>query len=179
MPHARVAPAAGSGFDALVQAWTGGGGGAGLLPRSAAALAPAAPSASCSLLPDMYLGELSDAEQELIRDLRTAPAAAAGGLAAAQAAAAGVPPALHDFGGHGRGFSVLGAGDVTGDIFLGIGSLLGAEASWQVAPGAAGAGGAAGGERRFGNSRMGAPGGSAAPASFAGICDILRGGAPL
>lgn len=132
------------------------------------------PDVSCSLLPDMYLGELSPDEHELIRDLRPASRAARPQQAPAPAHAAA---SLHDFGASLRGFSALGGGlggaeNGLGDIFMGIGSLLGVEPSWQVAPSLAA------GDRRA--SRFAAPGGPATntPASFAGICDLLRGSAP-
>jgi hypothetical protein len=152
-----------------VQAWTArpalGQPAAALRPLSAPlALAPPVSSGpSCSLLPDLYLGELSDAEQELIRDLRPGGAPAPGDLHGAAAHAHSNLPLLpQEFaGGPVRGFS-----EATNDLFLGIGSLLGVEASWQALPPAS-LDGRCGG--------IAAPSQLArAPSSFAGICDLLR-----
>jgi hypothetical protein len=112
----------------------------------------------------LYLGELSDAEQELIRDLRPGGGPAPGQLlpGAAVHVHGGLSMMAPEFGGGPvRGFS-----EATNDLFLGIGSLLGVEPSWQALPPA---------------SRDGRCGGVAAPSqlartpsSFAGICDLLR-----
>jgi hypothetical protein len=156
-----------SNLDALFQEWAANPAQVLGARRTNPASTLRPPEVSCSLLPDMYLGELSDAEHELIRDLRPASRAARPVLHAGAPAAA----PLHDFGASMRGFSVLGGlENGLGDIFMGIGSLLGAEPSWQVAPSLAG-------DRRA--SRLAPQGGAPAnaPASFAGICDILRGGA--
>ena len=158
-----------SNLDALFQEWSANPAHAVLgAPRANSANVLPPPDVSCSLLPDLYLAEITDAEHELIRDLR--PASRAARPQAPAVAPAAAP--LHDFGASMRGFSVLGVGENgLGDIFMGIGSLLGVEPSWQVAPSLAG-------DRRA--SRLAPAGGAAAnaPASFAGICDILRGNAP-
>ena len=138
--------------------------------NSASMLPP--PDVSCSLLPDMYLGEITDAEHELIRDLRPDSRAARPQAHAIAHAHAPLPAPLADFGVSMRGYSALGVENGLGDIFMGIGSLLGVEPSWQAAPSLAG-------DRRA--SRLAPAGGAGAaqmPASFAGICDILRGSAP-
>ncbi len=185
---ARAAPESGSGFDALVRAWSAPPA-SHPHPQQAPQHAHPLPlpharglgAGSCSLLPDtdsLFLGELSDAEHELLRDLRTstsshppaqhhaAPPSAAHPGGAHHPAHAPHPHHGTDLGASLRGFSQLvPGGDGIGDLFLGIGSLLGVEPSWQVGPGGAGG---------CGGSRMGGGDGGGAPASFAGICDVLR-----
>ena len=157
-----------SNLDSLFQEWAANPAQVLGARRTNTASTMRPPEVSCSLLPDMYLGELSDAEHELIRDLR--PASRAARPMAHTGAPAAAP--LPDFGASMRGFSVLGGlENGLGDIFMGIGSLLGAEPSWQAPPSLAG-------DRRASRlaPQAGAP--ANAPASFAGICDILQGGAP-
>jgi len=159
-------------LDALFREWSANPQALGTRrANSANMLQP--PDVSCSLLPDVYLGEISDAEHELLRDLRpdsrlARPVAHPHPHLHAHAHAPAPVPDV--YGASMRGYSALGVENGLGDIF---GSLLGVEPSWAVPPSMAGAG-----DRRA--SRLAPSGGNNAhlPASFAGICDILRGSGP-